>query len=53
MGKICIIVTTNKKREFLNNNKLTDLLRNDKDYSCDSVDLITNLPNGPKLTEKN
>ena len=52
MGKICIIVTTNKKREFLNNKKLTDLLRNDKDYSCDSVDLITNLPNGPKLTEK-
>ena len=52
MGKIRIILTTNKKREFVNKKKLASLLNNDEEFSCNSVDRIANLPSGPRLTEK-
>ena len=49
-GKISIIVTTNKKRELINNKKLDELLPNAKEYSCNSLDRVTNVPNAPKLS---
>ena len=52
LGKICIIVTTNPKREFVNHQKLTLLLPNEKEYSCTSTDRVTNLPGGPRLSCK-
>ena len=51
-GEISIIVTTNPKRELLNNQKLDELLPNEKEYLCNSVDRITNLPHGPKLSNR-
>ena len=51
-GEISIIVTTNKKRDLLNNQKLDELLPNEREYFCNCVDRVTNLPNGPKLSEK-
>ena len=52
MGKISIIVTVNAKRELVNNKKLDQLLPNQKEYLCNSIDRITNLPFGPKISEK-
>ena len=43
-GKILIIVTTNKKRNVVNSIKLSELLPNEKLYSCNSIDYILNLP---------
>ena len=51
-GEISIIVTTNPKRELLNNQKLDELLPNEKEYLCNSVNRITNLPHGPKLSNR-
>ena len=51
-GEICIIVTTNKKRELENNKKLDELLPAQKEYLCNSVDRVSNLPHAPKLSEK-
>ena len=51
-GKISIIVTTNKKREFVNSQKLDILLPNEREYSCNSIDRITNLPTGLRISEK-
>ena len=51
-GEISIIVTTNDKRELINNQKLDELLPNGKEYLCNCVDRITNLPHGPKLSDK-
>ena len=44
-GEICIIVTTNLKREKINEEKLTNLLPNERVYSNESVDKCTNQPN--------
>ena len=52
LGKICIIVTTNPKRNFVNSQKLSTLLPNVKEYSCYSTDRVTNLPGGPRLSCK-
>ena len=52
LGKICIIVTINKKREYENCKKLAELLPHKKEYSCDSIDRITNLPGGPRISLK-
>ena len=51
-GKISIIVTINKKKDLINEQKLEELLPNEKKYSCNCVDRVTNLPNGPKISEK-
>ena len=51
-GKLSIIVTTNAKKDFVNNQKLTDLLPNEKQYYCNSTDRVTNLPGGFKLPDK-
>ena len=51
-GKISIIVTTNKKKDLINSQKLSQLLPNTKEFVCDSVDRVVNLPNNFNITEK-
>ena len=51
-GKLLIIVTTNKKKDLINHQKLTQLLPDQKEYTCNSIDRVTNLPGGTKLPEK-
>ena len=51
-GKLSIIVTTNMKKDFINSQMLSDLLPNEKEYTCSSVDRVVNLPNCPRLSEK-
>ena len=43
-GKLSIIVTTNKQKDYYNREKLAKLLPNEKEYICNSVDRVTNLP---------
>ena len=43
-GKIAIIVTTNKKREEINLEKLGKLLPDEPHYVCLSTDKVTNMP---------
>ena len=43
-GKISIIVTTNKKREYINNKKLEELLPNEESYTCNAINNMTNVP---------
>ena len=43
-GSLSIIVTTNKKKDFVNHKKLADLLPNVPEYICNSIDRVTNLP---------
>ena len=43
-GKISIIVTTNKKKDLINTQKLAELLPNLKEFVCNSTDRVTNLP---------
>ena len=51
-GNLSIIVTTNKKRNLVNTQKLAELISNEKKYKCNSVDRVTNVPGKPKLSEK-
>ena len=51
-GKISIVVTTNLKKDLVNNQKLNQLLPNQKEFVCNCVDRVLNLPSGPKLSEK-
>ena len=51
-GSLSIIVTTNKKRNLVNGQKLADLIPNEKEYKCNSVDIVTNLPGKHRLPEK-
>ena len=51
MGSLSIIVTTNKKKDLINKQKLTELLPEDKEYVCNSLDMVTNLP-GRKLPNR-
>ena len=51
LGKLSIIVTTNKKREAVNEEKLASLLPGIREYSCNSIDRVTNVPMQPKLSE--
>ena len=48
-GKILIIVTTNAKKNLINHQKLSQLLPEQQEFSCNSVDRVTNLPSGNKL----
>ena len=50
-GAISIIVTTNKKREEVNNDKLNKLLPNEKVYECFSTDRVMNVPKAAPLSE--
>ena len=54
-GKLSIIVTTNKKKEIVNKEKLDTLLPYEKEYVCNSIDRVTNLPGRrfPKQFETN
>ena len=51
-GKLLIIVTTNKKKDLVNHQKLAQLLPFEKQYSCDSTDRVTNLPVGTEVLNK-
>ena len=51
-GLISIIVTVNAKKDLVNSEKLSQLLPNEREYTCNSVDRIVNLPSGPKISEK-
>ena len=51
-GNLSIIVTTNKKRYQVNTEKLELLLPNERLYTCNGVDRVTNVPGKPKLSEK-
>ena len=51
-GKLSIIVTTNRKRNLINSQKLSELLPHNKEYTCNSTDQVTNLPGLGKLPEK-
>ena len=50
-GSLSIIVTTNKKKDLINKQKLEELIPNDKEYICNSVDRVTNVP-GRKLPNR-
>ena len=51
-GKLSIIVTINSKKDLINQQKLDQLLPGIKEYSCNSIDRVTNLPVGNQLPEK-
>ena len=44
LGNLSIIVTTNKKKDLINRQKLADILPDGKEYVCNSIDRVTNLP---------
>ena len=48
-GKFSIIVTTNRKKDLINREKLEKLLPGVPSYVCNSIDRVTNLPGIPKL----
>ena len=50
-GSLSIIVTTNKKKDLINRQKLSELLPSIKEYVCNSIDRVTNLP-GRKLPNR-
>ena len=50
-GQMSIIVTTNKKRERINLEKLEKLLPDSPEYICNSRDQSTNVSNPPELNE--
>ena len=43
-GKLSIIVTINKKRNLINSQKLKELLPTEKEFLCNSIDRVKNLP---------
>ena len=51
-GKLSIIVTVNKKRNLINCQKLEKLLPTEKEYLCNSIDRVKNLPGKQTLPEK-
>ena len=51
-GLLLIIVTTNKHKDLINNRKLAELLPHEKEYTCNGIDRVTNLPIGAKLPEE-
>ena len=50
-GKISIIVTTNKRRQKINEAKLQFLLPNEKEYMSEAIDRATNIENAPAVPE--
>ena len=51
-GKFCIIVTSNKRREAINYEKLEKLIPHKKSFYSNAQDKSTNNPNAPKVSEK-
>ena len=51
-GKLSIIVTTNKKRQDINESKLETLLENERSYEILAQDRSTNMENPPEVSEK-
>ena len=51
-GQFSIIVTNNKAREAINNEKLEKLLPNKRRYFSNAIDKSTNNPMAPKISEK-
>ena len=51
LGKFCIIVTSNPKRESINYEKLEKLIPNKKSFYSNAMDKSTNNPNAPKVSE--
>ena len=51
-GRLLIVVTTNKKKDFVNTEKLAKLLPYEMEFTCNSIDRVTNLPVGNQLAEK-
>ena len=52
IGKILIIVTVNDKRDLINHKKLAELLPNEQEFLCNSIDMVTNVPAGNTLPDK-
>ena len=50
-GLLLIIVTTNRKKDLINHQKLAQLLPHEKEYTCNGIDRVINLPVGAKLPE--
>ena len=50
-GRLSIIVTTNSKKNFINHQKLEELLPDKKEFNCNSIDYVSNLPDRDKLPE--
>ena len=50
-GMISIIVTTNKRRQSINEKKLETLIKYKKEYICCAEDRSTNLENPPEVPE--
>ena len=48
-GHLSIVVTTNKLRELINNQKLKELLPHEKEYQCNSIDRILNVPGNRRV----
>ena len=51
-GRLLIVVTTNAKKDLINHKKLIQLLPDEKEYTCNSIDWITNAPAGCKPPEQ-
>ena len=52
LGNFSIIVTTNKLKDVINKKKLAELIPDEREYICNSVDRITNLPCGYDVPDK-
>ena len=50
-GNLSIVVTTNKKRNLVNSQKLNELILHEKEYTCNSIDRVKNLPGKQNLPE--
>ena len=51
-GKLLIIVTTNKKRDLVNYQKLSQLLPKEKEFICNSIDRVKNLPGAQTIPSR-
>ena len=51
-GKLLILVTTNMKKDIVNQQKLNDLLPDQKEYTRNSTDMVTNLPSRKTVPKK-
>ena len=51
-GKLSIIVTVNKKKNLINTQKLEELIPNQKEYKCNSIDRVTNVPGKPNIPDR-
>ena len=52
VGRLLIVVTTNKKKDLINSHKLSQLLPGTKEFVCNCVDRVVNLPGNLNKTEK-